>query len=98
MISHLIAPVIIHYAIADAPLALLHGGLVFLFFDDHVPLGKIAYDTRAWFKGWYRRMGDGLQIPCMMQYNFRLLRLSAMGQLRHMGHWDIHFVIPKKQL
>ena len=74
MISHLIAQVIIHYAIAGAPLALLFGGLVLLLFDDHLPLGKIAYDTRAWFKGWYWRTGDGLQIPCMMQYKFGLLR------------------------
>jgi hypothetical protein len=41
-----------------------------LLFDDHLPLGKIAYDTRARFKDWYWRMGDGLQIPCMMRGNF----------------------------
>src|SRR5712692_5080639 len=63
VISHLIAPVIIHYAIAGA---LLFGGLVLLLFDDHLPLGRIANDTRARFKGWYWRTGDGLQIPCMM--------------------------------
>ncbi len=68
--SHPIAPVIIHHAVADAPLVLLFGGLVLLLFDDHLPLGKIAYDTKARFKGWYWRTGDGLQEPCMMHCNY----------------------------
>src|SRR5713226_3813275 len=35
-------PIIIDHAVADLPFPLLFGGLVFLLFDDHLPLGKIA--------------------------------------------------------
>jgi len=37
-------PIIIYQAVAYLPLALLFGGLVLLFLDDHLPLGKIAND------------------------------------------------------
>src|SRR5215472_11453582 len=31
---------------------------------------------------------ESLQILCIFQYNFWLLKLNKMGQLRHLGHWD----------
>ena len=39
------SPVIIHYAVVDAPLVLFFGGLVLFLFDDHLLLGKIANDN-----------------------------------------------------
>ena len=37
-------PIIIHYTVADLPLALLFAGLALFLLDDHLPLGKIAND------------------------------------------------------
>jgi hypothetical protein len=37
-------PIIVHHAVTYLPLAPFFGSLVLLFFDDHLPLGKIAND------------------------------------------------------
>ena len=50
-------PVIIHYAVADAPPVLFFGGPVLALFDDSLLWRKIAYDTRARLMDWCWRRG-----------------------------------------
>src|SRR5712692_9344748 len=41
------SPIIIHHAVADAPLLGLFRGLFLVFLHDHLPLGKIANDNSS---------------------------------------------------
>lgn len=36
-------PIIVHHPVSDAPFVPFFVGFVFLFLEDHLPLGKIAY-------------------------------------------------------
>ncbi len=63
-------PVIIHYAVADAPPVLFFGGPVLALFDDSLLWRKtpMTQGHGSWTGAGAR--ADSLQIPYMMQCNF----------------------------
>ena len=54
-------PIIIHQAVADTSLVPLSGGLLFLFRNDHLPLGKIADDHSPFNQSVRDEMGGFVQ-------------------------------------
>ena len=59
-------PIIIHHAVTDLSLALFLVGLVLLFLDDHLPLGKIANDHSPFSQCASDEMGGFMQTVSLL--------------------------------
>jgi hypothetical protein len=59
-------PIIIYHAVSSLPLALFLVGLMFLFLDDHLPLGKIANDHSPFSQCASDEMGGFMQTVSLL--------------------------------
>ena len=64
-------PIIIHQTVADLPLPPLFMGLVFLFFENHLPLGKIANNHSSFSQSARDKMRGFMQtVPLFAPFLF----------------------------
>jgi hypothetical protein len=74
-------PIIIHHAVADLSLALLFVGLVFLFLDDHLALGKIDNDHSSFSQCAGDEIGGFMQAVLLLATLFLRHAFVDIGEI-----------------